>query len=113
MGELLGEDLRVVIAREVAVLPAPSGDRVDDTADQLTDARLALRRAERTAEVLLRDDVRGVLRPGDGELDVPLLEGVAAVLEVRDHGVAKLPFDLVEWVHAFLGEVPLERQAVA
>src|SRR5437899_3332001 len=65
-------------------------------------------RLQRATEILLRDDVRGVLRPALGELHVPLLERVPALLEVRDDGVARLPFDLVERMNAFLGEVPLE-----
>ena len=47
--------------------------------------------AEGAAEVLLGDDVRGVLRPRDRELDVGLEEGVGAVLVVLDAGVAPLP----------------------
>ena len=44
-----------------------------------------------------------------GELDVPLLEGVAALLVVGNDGVPGLPFNLVERVDALLGEVALER----
>src|SRR3972149_6197943 len=101
-----------MIAREVAARAAPAGDRVDDAADELPDAGLALGRAERPAEVLLRDDVRGVLRPGRGELDVALLEGVAALLVVRDDRIATLPLDLVVRVDALGREVPLELEAV-
>src|SRR5207344_745365 len=108
--ELVREDLRVLVAREVAALAPPTGDRVDDATDELADARLALRRAERTAEVLLRDDVGGVLRPGDRELDVTLLEGVAALLVVGDDGIARLPLDLVERMDAVTREIPLEDQ---
>src|SRR4029453_16822846 len=108
--ELVREDLRVLVAGEVAALAPPAGDRVDDAPDELAGARLALRRAERTAEVLLRDDGGGVLRPGDRELDVPLLEGVAALLVVGDDGVARLPLDLVERMDAVAREVALEGQ---
>jgi hypothetical protein len=108
--ELLREHLRVLIAREVAALATPAGDRVDDAADELADARLALRRAEGPTEVLLRDDVGGVLRPRDRELDGPLLERVAALLEVGDDGVTLLPLDLVERVDAVAREVALEGQ---
>ena len=47
----------------------------------------------------------------DGELHVALLEGDAALLEVRDDGVARLPFDVVERVPPFGREVPLEGQS--
>ena len=53
--------------------------------------RLPLGRAERAPEVLLGDDVGGVERPADGELDAELLEGDRAVAVVGDAGVAPLP----------------------
>jgi len=112
VGELLGEDPRVRVAREVVVLDPPAGDRVDHPGDHVPHGGLALRGPERPAEVLLGHDVRGVLRPVLRELDVPLLEGVAAFLEVRDDGVARLPFDLVERMGPVLREIPLEGEAV-
>src|SRR3990170_3471505 len=112
VAELLREDLGVLVVREVAVLPTPPRDRVDDPTDELADAGLSLRRSEGPAEVLLRDDVRGVLRPRLGELDVALLEGVPSRLVVRDDRVTTLPIDLIERMHAVLREEPLERQAV-
>src|SRR5690606_19875364 len=63
MRELVGEDLGVRRRREVPLRDAPRADRLDDAPDQLTDARLALRRAERAAEVLRHDDVGRELRP--------------------------------------------------
>jgi hypothetical protein len=112
VGELLGEDPSVLVGREVAVLGAPAGDRVDHAAHELPDGGLTLRRVEGSTEVLLRNDVRGVLGPRERELDVTLLEGVAALLEVRDHRVAGLPLDLVEWVNPFGGEVAREGQTL-
>src|ERR1700757_4693056 len=51
-------------ASEGAAAAAPrAAARVDDAADHLLDAGLALRRAHLPAEVLLGDDVRGRLRP--------------------------------------------------
>src|SRR5262249_54574832 len=67
---------------------------------------------QRTAEVLLGDDVGGVLRPALGELDVPLLEGVSALLEVRDHRVTGLPLHLVERMASVLGEEPIEPESL-
>src|SRR5206468_9373474 len=75
---------------------------VDDAADHLLDARLALGRGEPAAEVLLRDDVRRRLRPELRELDAALLERRAVA--ARDDGVAQLPLDLVEGVAARDGE---------
>ena len=57
-----------------AVELCPLGDRVDHAPDQLTDAALALRRAELAAKVLRDDDVGGLLRPALRNFDVVLLE---------------------------------------
>src|SRR5213078_3080315 len=66
------EGLRLRLVGEVAALAPPGADRVDDTADHLLDALLALGRGHAAAEVLLRDDVRGGLRPELRELDAVL-----------------------------------------
>src|SRR5262245_63575093 len=55
----------------------------------------SLRRSERPPEVLLGDDVGGVLRPPGRELHVRLLEGDRPVLPVGDAGVPALPHHLV------------------
>ena len=52
--------------REVVLLAPPPRDGVDDAADQLLDAALALRRADLPAEIFRDDDVGGLLRPGLG-----------------------------------------------
>ena len=62
--------LRVLVGREVAARGAPAGDRAGDAADHLLDRVLARGVADLPAEVLLGDDVRRVLRPALGELDV-------------------------------------------
>ena len=92
------ERLGLVVVGEVAALLAPGDGRVDDAADHLLHARLALRRGEPAAEVLLRDDVRRGLRPELRELDAALLEGRAVA--AGDDRVARLPLDLVERVAA-------------
>ncbi len=105
-GELVDEDrlqlglerLGLLLGGEVAALAAPAADRVDDAADHLLHARLALGRAHAAAEVLLRDDVRRRLAPELRELDVLLLEDGAVL--AGDVGVADLPLDLVERVAA-------------
>ena len=74
------------------------------------DRVLALRRAERAAEVLLDDDVGRGLRPGLGELDAALLEEDLAV-GAADHGVAELPLDRLERVDALAREVALDGEA--
>ena len=96
VGELGLEGVGVLIGGEVAALAAPAGDRAGDAADHLADRRLALVGAHPAAEVLLRDDVGGVLRPRRRELDAALLEG--GVLGIADDSVAELPLDLVERV---------------
>ena len=108
--ELVAERLEVVFAREVLLLARPLGDRVDDAADQLLDAALALGRADLPAEVLRDHDVGGLLRPETGDLDVALLEDDRALF-VADDGRADLPFDLVERIDPFAAEEPLELQA--
>ena len=108
MAELVGEDLRIVLGGEVAVLLTPPADRVDHAARQLSDRRFALGGVEGAAEVLLRDDVGRVLGPVLRELDVALLEGVAALLVVRDHRVSRLPLDVLERVPPLGREEPRE-----
>ena len=60
VGELVLEDLGVVFGGEITVLAAGVAVGADDPVDQLLQAPLTLRRAHRAAEVLRRDDVRGV-----------------------------------------------------
>src|SRR5262249_61433510 len=74
MGQLVGEGGAVGRRGEVALRLTPLPDRVDHATDQLANAPLALRRAERPAEVLRDDDIGGELRPALRHLDVPLLE---------------------------------------
>ena len=115
-GELVDEDRlqlvlereRLVLVREVAAVAAPAADRVDDAADHLLDARLPLGRAQAPAEVLLRDDVRGRLRPELRELDVLLLE--RRLVLAGDEGVADLPLDLLERVAAGDREVAFDAE---
>src|ERR1700709_70392 len=97
-GQLHLEGVGVLGGGEVAALATPVGDRPGDAADHLLDRALALGAAELAAEVLLGDDVGRVLGPALGELDSALLEGRA--LRIADHGVAGLPLDLVERMHA-------------
>src|SRR5207253_9822248 len=68
----------------------------DDAPDHLLHARLAVGRAHAAAEVLLRDDVRGRLRPELGELHALLLEDRR--LLAGDERVADLPLDFLEWI---------------
>jgi hypothetical protein len=109
VGQFIGKCSRALIACEVALLTAPAGDRVDDAPDQLLEARLALGRTNRAAEVLLHDHVRRHLRPRLGELDAFLLEHHRAV-GAGDGRIALLPFDGIEWIDPLLGEVTLDLQ---
>ena len=68
--------------------------------DELLEAPLALRRADRAAEVLGGDDVGRVDRPEVGELHAVLLEVDRAVPPVGHDDVPALPGDLVVGVHA-------------
>ena len=98
--QLVVERLDLGRVDEVAAVDAPPRDRVGDAVDDLAQRRLARRGAERAPEVLLSDDVGGIERPTDRELDVELLEGDRAVLPVADPRVAALPLDLVIRAHA-------------
>ena len=102
--QLVAERLQRVVAREVLLLARPPRDRVDDAADQLLDAALALGRADLPAEILRDDDVGGLLGPELRDLDVALLEDDLALL-VADDRRADLPFDLVERIDARQREV--------
>ena len=104
--QLVAEGVGLGLVGEVAVAHAPVGDGVGHPVDDLAERRLPLGRAQLTPEVLLGDDVRGVLRPGDRELDAGLEEGVAAGLVVRDPGVTALPLHRVVGVLPRPGEVP-------
>ena len=106
--QLVAEGGALLLVDEVAVLHAPRRDRVGDAVDHLAQRGLALLGAEGAAEVLLGDDVGGVLRPGDRELDVGLQEGVGAVLPVRDPRLAAFPLERVVRVDARFGEVPTD-----
>src|ERR687897_2740693 len=109
----MGEDLGVVLRREVAVLHTGTVVHADHAVDELAQAGLALRRAHGSAEVLARDDVRGVDRPGCRELDPALLEVHGAVAPVRHDDVAAFPGDLVVRVHACGGVHAFDGQALA
>ena len=102
--ELVLEGLRLLVVGEVAVRAAPAADGVDDAADHLLDGLLAVGGGHAPAEVLLRDDVGGRLRPELRELDAPLLEGRAVL--AGDQRVARLPLDLVEGIAPRNGEEP-------
>ncbi len=78
---------------------------------ELAQAGLADVGVEGAAEVLRRDDGRGVDRPEVGELDAALLEDGLAGLPVGLDDVAPLPGDLVVGVHAVGAEDPLDRQS--
>ena len=113
MGQLFGEHAGIGVRGEVPVARSPPRDGVDDPADHLANGTLALGGSELSAEILLSDDVRGVLGPGRGEFHAPLLERVAAFLVVGDDGIPDLPRHLVEGMDPFSGEVPLEREPAA
>ena len=90
-GQLVLEDLGVVVGREVAVVLAGLGVGEHDAVDQLLEALLAHVGAERAAEVLGGDDRGGVDAPEVGELDAALLEDRLAGLPVGLDDVAPLP----------------------
>ena len=113
VGELVLEDLGVLGAGEVPVLAAGRHVLPDHAVDQLLEAPLPLRGADRAAEVLGGDDVGGVDGPEVGEFDTTLLEVDGAVPPVGHDDVAAFPGDLVVRVHALPGVDPPDRESLA
>src|SRR6185295_10667274 len=93
-----------IVGGEVFLVARPPRDGVDDAADQLLDAVLALGRADLAAEILRDNDVGGLLGPGGRDFNVALLENDLPLF-VSDDRRADLPFDLVERVNARQREV--------
>src|SRR5690606_17988919 len=91
--------------------PGPGVD-ADHPVDQLLEARLALRCADRAAEVLGGHDVGRADRPEVRELHAALFEIDRTVAPVRHHDVAALPADLVVRVRSGGGEDPLDLQTL-
>ncbi len=100
VGELVFEDLGVVVGGEVAVLLARFDVGQHDPVDELTQGTLPCLGVQGTPEVLRRDDRPGIDRPEVRELDTALLEDRLAGLPVGLHDVTQLPGDLVIRVHA-------------
>ena len=94
-GQLAIEPLAVLVAREVAVLRAPIGDRAADAVNDLPDGVLAFRRAVLAVEILADHDVGRKLAPRSRDFAVLLLEQQPAGL-VLDLGRAMVPFDRLE-----------------
>src|SRR5262245_11268317 len=101
---LLAERCERVLAGKVTLVACPARDGVDDAANQLLDAVLALGRIHLPAKIFRDDDVGGLLGPEGRDLDVALFEDDLPLL-VADDGRASLPFDLVERIDAGQGEV--------
>ena len=89
------------------MIAAPPGDRVDDAADELLDAALALGGADPPAKIFRHHDVGRLLRPERWNFHVALFEDNLAAF-VRDDGRSLLPDDLVERVDARQREKPRE-----
>src|SRR5512132_410615 len=104
MLQLRAEGRQRILAREIMLVARPPRDGVDDAANQLLDAALALGRIHLPAEIFRDDDVGGLLGPEGRNLDVALLEDDLPLL-VADDGRAGLPFDLVERIDAGQREV--------
>ncbi len=89
---------------EIAIAFAPCRDRVDDTIDHLLQGGFAFGRVDRTPEILLGEDVGGILGPRSRHLHAGLFEGDRTVSMVDETSVAVLPLDVVVWVSAFACE---------
>jgi hypothetical protein len=107
VGQFVRKRLAVRGRLEVVGAVTPLANPADDATDQLLDTLFALGRTDVPTEVLRHHYVGGELRPGLRNLDAVLLEDDVALL-VTDHRVAQLPFDVVERVLAFAGEIALD-----
>ena len=110
--QLVLEDLGVLVRAEVPVLLPGSRVGQHHAVDELLEGLLAHIGAERTAEVLRRDDRAGVDRPEVGELHITLLEDRLAGPPVLLDDVAALPGHLVVGVHAGRGVDALDLDAL-
>ena len=108
--ELVVEDLRVLRGGEVTVLAAGRHIGADDPVHELLEAPLALRRADRAAEVLGGHDVGGIHGPEIGELHPVLLEVDRAVPPVGHDDIAAFPGDLVVGMNPLAGVDALDRE---
>src|SRR5438094_166289 len=104
---------RRVLPPDLITPAEASAARMKDTdpeADELAHAALALRRAERAAEVLRHHDVGGELRPRLRHLDVALFEDGLAALAGDDRR-ADLPLDGLVGVGPCRDEAPRDGEA--
>ncbi len=104
--ELGLERVRFIAPGEVPVCLAPAADGSSDASEHLAQRRLAARRADGAAEVLLGDDVGGGDAPRHRKLHAQLFEGDAAVDEVSETRIAALPRDRLQRILPRRGEVP-------
>ena len=95
---------------EVSLLPAPVADGLRHALNQLANAGLALRRAQRAVKIFAGNNVDGGHRPVLGRLHVALLKDRVA-LGVSDAGGAQLPFHFVIRRNAGAGEIARELQS--
>src|SRR6516162_2641500 len=110
--EFVVEDLRVLRSGEVAVLAASLGVGADDAVDELLEAPLPLRRADRATEVLRGHDVGGIHGPEIGKLNPVLLEVDRAVAPVGHDDIAAFPGDLVVGMNSLAGVDALDRETL-
>ena len=107
VGQLVLEGCQLGGVGEVAVLGAPAADSAGDSVDELPQGPLAVLAAGPAAEVLLGDDVDGVLRPGRRELHVGLLEDDTAGRS-GDESAAATPLQCVVGMVTLDGEPALD-----
>ena len=109
-GQLLTEDLGVLLRGEVAVFTSGRHVGLDDAVDEGLETVLTDRSAQGATEVLVRDDRRGVDAPEVGELDSALFEDYVTGAPVRLHDVATLPRHLVVGMDTLGAEGALDVQ---
>ena len=93
------EDCCIFFGCEVSMVATSLSVGKNNTVDQLTQAEFALFCSHCSTEVFGCDDSRSVQAPEIWELSTTLLENGFTIFPVGLNNVAKLPVDLVVWMH--------------
>src|SRR5262245_29768500 len=109
MNQFVMESVAVFGGGEIALLPAPVANGFRYALDQLADAGLALRRAQRSVKIFTGHNVDGGHRPVFGRFHITLLKDCVA-LGIGDAGGAEFPLHFAVRRNSCAREVPRNLQ---